>query len=392
MTISSTTTLDEGGQCASLQKKCSQLDVRVTSLEQAYKKRALPNLASTPSSSLFQKSMQSPNNLNSSMKGNMMSIKNAVLNDFIRHGKSMGSAGGAGYAQKSLTSMMGERSNLLLPPATRDVMQQLEPDYSPFRKIARVTYITTDTLEVLMDRKNGDVGWVSETDERNETEAPELFKTIIPTHELFARPRASQKLLDDAGVDVEQWLSQKIAWQMGMMETEAFVKGDGKGKPRGFLTYESTTPDKDDFGKIVTFASGDEGTLMSSDVLIDVMHSMKVEYLSNACWVMSRPTLSILRKLKDKDGQYLWLQNNLQATQSTLLGYPVVLCDAMPHPEKDQICIAFGNFEEAYHIVDRQDINILRDPYSAKPYVEFYATKRIGGDVMRHDALRFVRF
>ena len=384
------TALGEGGNCSSLQKQCSQLDARVTSLEHAYKRRALPPSSSATLSNLFQKSMHSSNNSIDAMKGNTMSPKNAVLNDFIRHGGS--TVGASGYAQKSLTSTMGERSNLLLPPATRDVMQQLEPDYSPFRKIARVTYITTDTLEVLIDRKNGDVGWVSETDARNETEAPELLKTIIPTHELFARPRASQKLLDDAGVDVEKWLSQKIAWQMGMMETEAFVKGDGKGKPRGFLTYDTTTPEKEECGKVVTFSSGDEGTLMSSDVLIDVMHSMKVEYLTNACWVMSRQTLSIIRKLKDKDGQYLWLQNNMNPAHSTLLGYSVVLCDAMPHPEKDNICIVFGNFEEAYHIVDRQDVHILRDPYSAKPYVEFYATKRIGGDVMRHDALRFVRF
>lgn len=383
MTLPVPTVLSEEGRCSTLQKQCSQLDVRVTSLEQAYKRRALPMV----SSGLFQKSMSSSND---SMKGNTMSIKNNLLNDFIRSGRPQ--PVGGFYAQKSLTSTMGERSNLLLPSTSRDVLQQLEPDYSPLRRIARVTYIATDTLEVLVDRKNGDVGWVSETDARNETEAPELLKTIIPTHELFARPRASQKLLDDAGVDVEQWLSQKIAWQMGMMETEAFVKGDGKGKPRGFLTCETTTPENEECGKVVTFSSGDEGTLRQSDILIDVLHSMKIEYLNKACWVMSRQTLSILRKLKDKDGQYVWLQNMANSAHDTLLGYPVVLCDAMPHPEKDALCIAFGNFEEAYHIVDRQDINILRDPYSAKPYVEFYATKRVGGDVMRHDALRFVRF
>ncbi|MBX9976731.1 MAG: phage major capsid protein [Alphaproteobacteria bacterium] len=235
------------------------------------------------------------------------------------------------------------------------------------------------------------MGWVAETGAREETAAPELAKLTIGTHEMFARPRASQKLLDDVSVDLEHWLVQKIAWQMGLMETGAFVSGDGKGKPRGFLSYPIAVMGKPEWGKVETLQSGSEGGLEDSDVLVDVFHSLKPEYLSGACWVMARSTLSQIRKLKDKDGQYLWMPHMSEGVASTLLGYPVIICDSMPGLIKDGLSVAFGNFNHAYQIVERQDIQLLRDPYSAKPYVEFYATKRVGGDVVNFDALRLIQ-
>lgn len=318
-----------------------------------------------------------------------------MLQNFLRTGHAYTAKYAKGRTEtKALTSQYqdnGERT-LTLPTPHQDILERVITDYSPLRRVARITSITSDRLELLVEQGQGDVGWVSEVGARDETDAPELTKVTIHAHELFAKPRASQKLLDDSHVDVEAWLMQKIAEQMGRKETDAFVMGDGQGKPKGFLTYPSVDLHDPKWEHIETHKTGADGALLESDVLIDVFHAMKPEYLSNAVWMMSRAALSMIRKLKDKDGNYIWTPSVSADGVSQLLGHDVVLCESMPAPSKDSLSIVFANMSEAYHIVERQDVNVLRDPYSAKPYVEFYATKRVGGDVVNFEAIKRIQF
>lgn len=272
----------------------------------------------------------------------------------------------------------------------RIVMKVFES--SPMRAYASIQAISSDALEGIFDLGEAGSGWVGETDSRAETSTPQLGKWRIPAHELYAKPKATQKLLDDASINMEQWLAGKVAEKFARDEAAAFVSGSGVNKPRGFLTYPdgSTLP-----GTIEQFASGASGALASApsggDVLINALYGLKAQYRANAVWFMNRATAALVRKAKDSDGSYLW-QPGIQAGQpATLLGYPMASFEDMPAPAANSLSIAVGDMREAYQIVDRIGIRTLRDPYSAKPYVEFYTTKRVGGDVVNFEALKLIK-
>jgi len=262
---------------------------------------------------------------------------------------------------------------------------------SVMRQLAKVITISTDAIEMLVDKNQADAGWVAETADRPETNTPELAKIRIPVHEMYAKPKATQKLLDDSSINVEQWLNEKVAARMAVMENQSFIHGDGDNKPRGFLARElSQNPE---WGKLHAFTTGKDVPL--GDTIIEIVHSLNPGYLSGAKWLMSRSALSLLRKLKDAAGNYMWHPGLDGATASKLLGYEVVISDDMPQLEgkKERVpAVAFGNFKEAYTIVDRQGTRVLRDPYSAKPYVEFYVTRRVGGDLVNSEAVKILNF
>ena len=301
-----------------------------------------------------------------------------------------------GREQKSLTSVNDASGGYLIPPTMLEKIHATMVVTSPMRSISRITSISTDALELLHEKGTADVGWVAETDERPETGTPELQKIRIPVHQIYAKPRASQKLLDDATVDIESWLAQKIAEKMTLSENAAFITGDGNGKPRGFLTYEMVDVGKGEWGKFEVIMSEPKenlkDTLIDGDALIEAFHTLKAHYLNGATWIMARSALAAIRKLKGENHQYLWQPSMIEGTPATLLGAPVVIADDMPALEakKPVVAVAFGNFREAYQIVDRAGLHVLRDPFSAKPYVEFYATKRVGGDVINFDAVKFI--
>lgn len=298
------------------------------------------------------------------------------------------------FEQKALTSLNEASGGYLIPSGMLNKIHETMVIYSPLRKYARVTSISTDALELLQEKKDADVGWVAETADRPETATPELQKIRISVHQIYVKPRASQKLLDDASIDIESWLAHKIAEKMMMTENMAFVAGDGNGKPKGFLTYELTPLGKGEWGKFEAVTTKSQDNLIESDLLFEIFHALKTQFLKGAIWIMSRSAIAAIRKLKDSNKQYLWQPSMMEGTPPTLLGCPVVIADEMPALEKDKTAtaIAFGNFHEAYQIVDRAGLHILRDPFSAKPYVEFYATKRVGGDVINFDALKFIHF
>lgn len=273
----------------------------------------------------------------------------------------------------------------------RIVMKVFET--SPMRAYASIQVISSDALEGLFDLDEAASGWVGETDSRAETNTPQLGKWRIPTHELYAKPKATQKLLDDASINMEAWLASKVAEKFGRDESNAFVVGNGSNKPRGFLTYGSGTTLP---GTIEQFPTGSSGAYAAApnggDVLINALYGLKAQYRANATWFMNRATLTATRKVKDSDGAYLWSPGIAAGQPATLLGYPVASFEDMPDPASNSLSVAVGDMREAYQIVDRLGIRTLRDPYSAKPYVEFYTTKRVGGDVVNFEALKLVRF
>jgi len=274
----------------------------------------------------------------------------------------------------------------------RIVKKQFET--SPVRQYASVQVISSDALEGLYDLDEAASGWVSETGSRAETGTPQLKQWRIPVHEQYAEPRATQKLLDDAYIDMEAWLADKVAEKFTRVENAAFVNGTGVGQPRGFLSYPagSTIP-----GQIEQFATGVNGgfaaTPNGGDKLISMVYGLKTNYRNNGVWFMNRTTTGAVRLLKNNDGNYIW-QPAVQAGQpSTLLGYPVGTFDDMPDfSTTGALAVAFGDLAQAYQIVDRLGVRVLRDPFTAKPFVKFYTTKRVGGDVVNFEAIKLLKF
>ena len=296
---------------------------------------------------------------------------------------------------KELSSTSGESGGYLIPQNLSSRIQASLKEFSPIRQLASTCQISTDSLDILSEKGEASVGWVGETAKRDTTKTPEFIKHRIAVHEIFAKPKASQKLLDDASVNLEEWLSQKIAEQMAAFENKAFVEGNGEGKPKGFLAYPGADVGKGEWGKLEQVFTGHKGEIKHADCLFDLFHSLKPQYLPGAVWVMSRSAQSAIRKLKDEStGSYLWQPGLAQGSVNTLLGHPVVTVDDMPALTKGTSTqsVSFANFRRGYQVVDRKSITILRDPYSEKPYVEFYATKRVGGDVIDFDAIKVLTF
>ena len=302
------------------------------------------------------------------------------------------------YETKSLTVGSERDGGYLVPSGLETHLHATLQESSVMRGIANVREISSSALEMLIDKDSADAGWVAETAERKETKTPELAKIRIPVHEMYARPRATQKLLDDASLNVEEWLSQKIAQKMAMMENTAFISGDGNNKPKGILACETTVKDNWTWGKLEEIKTELDGGFkkgFEADTLLLLFYSLKPSYLPGASWLMSRQTQGTLRTLKDPDNhQYLWQPPLAAMPTPTLLGYPVIISDDMPAltPKKPSKSILFGNFKEGYQIVDRTGFRVLRDPYSSKPYVEFYATRRVGGDILNYQALKVLNF
>jgi len=296
-------------------------------------------------------------------------------------------------AERKALSVGGDANGgfVVNPDMSGRVVQKVF-ETSPMRAYASVQVISTDALEGLFDLNEAGFGWVEETGARAETSTPDLGKYRIPVHEMFAKPTATQKLLDDAELDMEAWLAGKVADRFARAENAAFVNGDGVSKPRGFLTYDAGTTLP---GQIQQRNSGASGAFPSAagggDVLIDALYDLKAPYKANATWAMSRATSKLVRKLKDTTGDYLWTPGIAAGQPATLLGYPVASFEDMPDPAAGSLSVAVADWAQAYQIVDRIGIRTLRDPYSSKPYIEFYSTKRVGGDVVNFEAIKLIK-
>lgn len=283
--------------------------------------------------------------------------------------------------------------SVLLPPVLQERVTRALADQFSFRHLARTMTVSSGRVDVILDKDMPDVGWVNETEDRAETKPGDLSKIQIELHELYARPKITQKLLDDAALNAEDWIVDRVAQKMKDMENIAFVNGTGTACPHGFLSYE--TGDTAALGRLQHVITGESGTLggdEGANHLFQLVDALPTEYLGGAAWVMSRSALSAIRRLKSGD-QPLWQPRLAEGAPETLLGYPVHVLDAMPALKTgtNSSSIAFGNFKEAYQIVEREGLHVLRDPYSAKPYVEFYVSKRVGGDVINFDAIKILK-
>jgi len=258
---------------------------------------------------------------------------------------------------------------------------------SPMRQIAQVQNITSaGFIKVFNDRAVGS-GWVGETAARPQTTNPQFATQTYTPGEIYANPAASQQLLDDAVINIEEWLANEVEAEFLRQEGLAFVNGDGVNKPKGMLTY--TASNMHPWGAVQQTAVANAAAL-NGDALIDLVYSIDPAYQDNARFVMNRATQSTIRKLKDGNGNYLW-QASVQVGQpASLLGYPITDMGAMPNVGAGNRPIAFGDFRRAYLIIDRMGVRMLRDPYSNKPYVMFYTTRRVGGGLLDPDAIRYL--
>lgn len=238
-------------------------------------------------------------------------------------------------------------------------------------------------------------GWVGETASRTQTDSPTLAELSFPTMELYAMPAATQPLLDDSAVNIDEWLASEIDTAFAEQEGTAFVSGDGTNKPKGFLGYTPIAESSWEWGKlgfVISGAAADFPTSNPSDPLLDLVYALKSGYRQNGTFVMNRRTQSAIRKMKDENGNYLWQPPAQAGGQASLMGFPLVEAEDMPDIGANAFAIAFGDFRRGYLIVDRMGVRVLRDPYSAKPYVLFYVTKRVGGGVQDFDAIKLLKF
>ncbi|RDV06075.1 phage major capsid protein [Sphingorhabdus pulchriflava] len=267
---------------------------------------------------------------------------------------------------------------------------------SPIRAVANVVQVGSAGYRKLVTTNGVASGWASEVAARPTTATP-TFNEIVPSFgELYANPAATQAMLDDAQFDVEAWLADEIATQFAKAEGTAFVNGDGVDKPKGFLTYTAvaTGDATRTFGQlqyVPVGAASDFPATNPQDKLLDLVHALRAPYRQGAVWVMNSATLAKIRKFKTSDGAFVWTPGLVTGQPDTLLGYPVVESEDMPDIAANSMPIAFGNFRAGYLIAERSETNILRDPYSNKPYVNFYATKRIGGAVSNSEAIKLLR-
>ncbi len=299
--------------------------------------------------------------------------------------------------RKAMSAGSDPDGGYLLPHSTigRTVTKLYEQ--SVMRQLADVQTITTEKLEGVVDDDEASAGWVSELGTRSDTSTPTLNRYEIAAHEMYAMPKVSQKLIDDAATDVEAWLSGKIADKFGRVEGTAFWQGTGVGQPRGLASYTTAaTADGSrawgQFEHVVTGANGDFHTTQF-DPLQDIQGAMKDHFLANAQWVMRREVRTKARKLKESTtNRYLWEPGMQVGAPERLNGYPVRCDQYMPALATGSLSLAFGDFRQAYTIVDRMGMRTLRDPYTAKPYVVFYTTKRTGGGAMNYEAIKFLKF
>lgn len=271
----------------------------------------------------------------------------------------------------------------------RQVNQALRP-VSPMRQIANVQVTTVGAYSTVWSDGQWGSGWVGETAPRPNTTNPQLSQIVFKSGEIYANPSITQTLIDDAGFNIERWLADEVAGTFALQEGAAFISGDGVNKPAGLLGYAPGGAFSHPGGAIPVVNSGQAASL-TSDALHDLVYNLAAPYRANATWVMNSTTLARIRKFKDNGGQYLWQPSLDKGQPERILGYPVVADENMPDVAENSLPIAFGDFRRGYVINDRAGVRVLRDPYTSKPFVSFYTTKRVGGGVLDPRALRFLK-
>ncbi|WP_306225989.1 phage major capsid protein [Bosea beijingensis] len=316
----------------------------------------------------------------------------AAFGAYVRAGE----AGGLKRLEaKALSAGSGPDGGYLAPATVEGEILRRLANVSPIRSLATVRTISSGTYKKAFSTTGPASGWVAETAARPQGASPTLAELSFPAMELYAMPAATQTLLDDAIVDIDQWIAEEVESAFAEQEGAAFVNGDGVDKPKGFLAYPTVAEASWSWGNIGVLNTGVAGAFPASnpsDVLVDLVYALKAGFRQNASFVMNRKTQGTVRKFKDSTGNYLWQPPASAGAPATLLGFPLVEAEDMPNVANNAVSIAFGDFRRGYLVVDRAGVRILRDPYSAKPYVLFYTTKRVGGGIQDFAAIKGLKF
>jgi HK97 family phage major capsid protein len=329
--------------------------------------------------------------LSARSSGSLLQHK-AAFEAYVRRGEANGLHA---IEQKALSVSSDPDGGYLVPPETEAAVIRGVKEISPIRAIAGNRTVSASVYKKPFSITGPATGWVAETATRTETNSPTLAELTFPTMEIYAMPSATQTLLDDSAVNIDEWLAEEIQVAFAGQEGAAFVTGDGNNKPKGFLDYTKVANSAWSWGNLGYVATGTDGAFDASnpsDDLIDFIYALKADYRANAHWVMNRATQATIRKFKDADGNYLWQPPERADLSPTLMNYPIAESEDMPDVASDSFSVAFGDFQRGYLVVDRAGIRVLRDPYSAKPYVLFYTTKRVGGGVQDFDAIKLLKF
>ena len=296
---------------------------------------------------------------------------------------------------KSVTGAVPGDGGFAVPREIDAMIAAQMKTISPIRSVAQVVQTGTAGYRKLVTNSTANSGWVSEGAARPETLTSKFMEIVPPMGELYANPSASQAMLDDAGFDLEAWLADEIATEFARAEGAAFINGSGTNQPKGFLQQPTalTTDAVRAFGTLQhTVTANATGFDTTPELkLIDLVHSLRAAHRQGAVFVMNTKTLATVRKFKAADGSFLWQPGIFENAPARLLGYPVIEAEDMPDVAANALPIAFGNFRNGYIIAERKTTSILRDPYTNKPYVNFYATKRIGGQVLDSDAIKLLK-
>lgn len=285
--------------------------------------------------------------------------------------------------KKAFTTQDDPNAGYMVPKPTFKRIIELAQPYTPIRNLATVEDITKgNSFEVLREKSNLDVSATSETSTRSETKtvsnANWLEKIMIFAHEMYAQPMMTQTMIDDSGYDIEKFITSRLAKRFGVKESKWFIDGNGVDEAEGILTNS----------EVSRYING-HATVLAADALIKMTYDLHEMYEPNASFLMSRATIGLIRSMKDAvTGTFVWQPPYAASAPSTILGYPYYQCADMPAVDTGTYPILFGDFKEAYTIVDKKTITLLRDPYTSKPYIIIYATRRVGGKTVQPAALR----
>lgn len=314
-----------------------------------------------------------------------------AFNAYLRTGEDDGLRG-LEIEGKSMSTAVNSDGGYLVDPETADSIKSVLQSTSSIRAVANVVNVEATSYDVLFDTAEMGAGWADETSATADTGTSNIERITIPLHELSALPKASQRLLDDSAFDIEGWLAGRIADKFARAEAAAFINGDGVDKPTGIMTHKTVSNNLWTWGNLGYVPTGADGDFAGGDGIIDLVYALGAEYRANATFVMNSKTAGAVRKLKDADGRFLWSDGLAAGEPARLLGYPVMIAEDMPDIASGATAIAFGDFSAGYTVAERPDLRVLRDPFSAKPHVLFYATKRVGGDVSDFAAIKLLKF
>ena len=293
--------------------------------------------------------------------------------------------------QAGLSTLSDPDGGFLVPEDYEQAIDRVALSVSAMRRLATVRTIGTDTYKKLVNQGGASAGWVGEKGARAETNTPTLTEIAINTKEIYAMPAATQTLLDDSRVDIAGWLADEVSIEFSEQESEAFINGNGVEQPKGIAAYAMAANSSYVWGKVGYITSGNTSLVNDLDKLIDLQHALKPVYRNGAAWLMNDATLATIRKMKDGDGNYIWVPGLKDGAPDTLLGKPVEIDDNVDDIAANKYPIFFANFKRAYLIIDRQGVRVLRDPYTTKPYVLFYTTKRVGGGIVMYEAIKALK-